>query len=1000
MAAIFLIACAVAQAPVQEAGSLPVVPSKRWALVVGAKDYEHYAPLKYSVNDAKEFAQTLEEEYRFDKDAIKLLTDDAGPRMTPTAGHILGELEAQLADKRLNTSDLFIFFFAGHGVGTEKGDFLLPTDARKESAERVGLPVKELIDRFVKAGLKNVLIIADACRSGEQNAFGAELQELGRKANLAVMLGCAPGRRSYEYASLKHGAFASFLIGALKNPMLRDSSSGALWASKVGETVKEKVLAYTKPDHGSAAQDPSVWTEKTRDILLGAFPKDVSDTTLKSFVEQAKSLDKSLFASALIEFAEGLYDVDDYAKCVEVLKTVESLGELTPGAQYKLGLSLKMMDRSGEATAVLTKLSQDPDASYYKDLAMVVNPLRGLTDGDKLEASKRLWELDKSWWTGFLVWAVQMEIAPQADRISLMKELSEQPTLEPRQRGFMLGQIAVAEARYEDAIKLYQNALKEEGDSPSRHLIRLHLVPILEVTERKKDLDALTAEALKDDDAAYWWLLKARLAKERGDEEELHADIKKALSFQVDGDQMLTALHLVSWRSFALVDEFKSHAAKMPYSWKALLAAAISEGIKKSMEVGEEKGAQLVAEAVDYASKYADDSLPFMVEAFSIVNEMLTELQSKGVMSANDLATKQIAFFSGLVSEIDKFGTFEEAWHQLLNVGFSNQRNVQLARIVSQRLGPMLKPGSLSGTVRVYALYAAKCAGDDATVEKIMSQGGWLPADLVDTKWLHAIYLACTDRFKEAEKVLQGTPEPTAALRPLATALRAWLDAKAGLKEKSLASLAKVAKEESALVGLLEGLAYAELGDWKKAEPLLNWENMMNLWFTDVHAAAMRTTFGHALAAGDDVTADGTAFMASAMQPGNPLYAEIHFGPKAELSQFVGSVTLDVATWNDDLKGEQGSLTWTVSSAGKLTGVYENKEGKVRSVSGTVDKFGNLIGTVRGEGAEMPILGKIAPPELYGKLAGFKETGQILTLYSQDGKRTVWIGKPPAASKR
>lgn len=138
---------------------------QRWALVIGANDYEHLGALRYARDDARAFAAALEEHLGFSAEGVKLLSDDAqDPELLPTAGHVLGELEVLLGDPRRTRSDLFVFYFCGHGAGLAEGDFLLPTDACLETAARLGLPVKEVVERPTRAGMSNVLVIVDACR--------------------------------------------------------------------------------------------------------------------------------------------------------------------------------------------------------------------------------------------------------------------------------------------------------------------------------------------------------------------------------------------------------------------------------------------------------------------------------------------------------------------------------------------------------------------------------------------------------------------------------------------------------------------------------------------------------------------------------------------------------------------------------------------------------------------------------------------------------------------
>lgn len=1002
-----LLACMVLSAPAQversEQQELPVVPSKRWALVVGAKDYEFYSPLKYTTNDAKGFADALVQQFRFEKDSVKVLTDDGAPRDTPTTGHIIGELRSQLADKRLNKSDLFIFFFAGHGVGTSNGDYLLPTDARPESVQDVGLPVKKVIDMLVEAGMKNVLIIADACRSGEENQFGTELTALADKANMAVLLGCAPGRRSYEYGPLRHGSFTYHLLRALKNPDMRDASSGALWASKVGETVEKEVFDYTERDYGAAAQRPVTWSDKTRDVLLGAFPPraGLSDGDIAFFREQAKTLNKNQYASALIAYAEALFDIDKYDACVEVLKTVESLEELTPGARYTLGVALKLMDRTGEAARVLTALSNDPDASYYRELAIVTNPTRGLTDAAKVAAAKELWALDKSWDTGFLVWVIYQQMAPESLRLAFLKEFAAQESLTDRQRLFLEGCILAAQLSFDPAIEAISKAISADGSQPGDQFLRLVLVPMLELQGRTKELEALTEEALKGPDAAYWWIIRARIQKDAKDWHGLVASLGKVLSANPDAEQLLEVLHLGSFRAFQLAEEIQAVAKTMPYSWKAQLAAAISDIARVYESKPKDEFQQAIAEAVDKAGQYADDEIRFMVEAFSIMDDLLVGLMEEEAVEPLRVSVIQGFYFSLMLSQADQFGDYDDAWFQLLYFGLSHERTLQLNRIFHNRFDSKLQPGALSGTLRMYILQTALCAGDDATIEKIFAQGGLLPTDQIDSRWMHATYLACRGRFKEAEAVLKDLPEPTLVFRTQALALRAWLEARAGKKSEALAKLAKLTPDDLHLSALM-GLAYEALGDWKNAEPLLSGSRSRRNWGqTFVHAAAVQALFKHALANKDATLADELAYESAISQPDNPMFADIHYGLKPDVSATAGTYRFhvlmqsdepDPATNNTTFLQSTGKLTLTVEKSGKVSGVYEDAKAQIRSISGTVDKFNNVQGTVRGEGEELALVGKLAPLDRFGTNQRLRDIGQLFMLYGKE-RRTTWVSQ-------
>lgn len=984
----------LAQIQRSEQQDAPVAQAKRWALVVGAKDYEYYSPLKYAVNDAKQFAQTLIDTYRFEKDSVALLTEEEGPRKTPTVGHIKGELATMLADKRFSKSDLFIFFFAGHGVGKESKDYLLPTDARPESATDVGLPVSYIFEKIKDAGLKNVLIIADACRSGEQNQFGVELQELGQKYNLAVLLGCQPGRRSYEYGALKHGAFAYYLLQALSRPELRDASSGALWASKVSAYVQKGVYDYTERDYGDSAQRPATWNDPTKDILLGAFlPKDFSKEGLLQLQEQAKSLDKATRANALIEYGQALFDEDRYAECVEVLKTVESLDALTPSAMYILGVALKLMDRTGESAKVLEKLSGMESEGYYAQLAVLANPQRGLSDEKKLAAAAELWSIDKSWSTGLLVWSTYRLMAPQGQYIAFLKEFAAVEGLSERQKHFAEGDLAIFTNHYAEAVEHLQAALEANGSSPSSQIIRLMLVPPLEILGKTKDLEDLTERALQDTEPGYWLLLKARLAKQAGNKDQMEAALDKVLDSHPDSDQLLQLMHLAGVRAFVLKDKIHREASRMPYSWKAQLVDALASIVELFEKHGPTEGQKALEDAVNKAGAFADDEVRFMTEAFSMMDDLVTELSSANGISSEKVAQIQNLYFTIMMGFVDQFGSYDDAWYQLLYFALATERSVQLDRIFANRIVPQLKPGAVNGALRMYLLQTAMCVGNEPLIEKLLSQGGLLPTDRVDATWLYGAYLASVGRFADAEKAIQSVASPTAAFKSLSIALQAWLDAKAGRKEAAKAKLAGL-QPDGLQVSALMGLAYSTLGDWKKALPLLTPSRSARNWsMTFIHAAACKALLAHALAQKDVATVDSLAYEAGLSQPGNRLFKSFHFGLKPDLAAYSGSVRFAVTMADDHLETDQASLTLTFGAAGKVSGTYESSDRKVRTVSATIDGYGNLTGKVRGEGKELEIAAKLAPPDRYKKMAQLKQPGQLIVLYDNE-MRTVWIATP------
>ena len=71
-------------------------PTQRWGLIIGAQDYQHYPRLKYARSDAKRFRDFLVKDLSFSPEATRLLVDGSDADTKPSAGNILGALEAIL----------------------------------------------------------------------------------------------------------------------------------------------------------------------------------------------------------------------------------------------------------------------------------------------------------------------------------------------------------------------------------------------------------------------------------------------------------------------------------------------------------------------------------------------------------------------------------------------------------------------------------------------------------------------------------------------------------------------------------------------------------------------------------------------------------------------------------------------------------------------------------------------------------------------------------------
>jgi hypothetical protein len=130
----------------------------RFALVIGNSDYGELGKLKNPVNDAGDMAATLKR-LGFEVD---LLVNAELPQMEDAV--------VRLSDKLAKDSkSTGLFYFAGHGVQTQKGEnYLLPVHtniAAEAFLKTKALALQSVLDLVQSGGNKLNLVFLDACRN-------------------------------------------------------------------------------------------------------------------------------------------------------------------------------------------------------------------------------------------------------------------------------------------------------------------------------------------------------------------------------------------------------------------------------------------------------------------------------------------------------------------------------------------------------------------------------------------------------------------------------------------------------------------------------------------------------------------------------------------------------------------------------------------------------------------------------------------------------------------
>ncbi len=201
-------------------------------VVVGINQYQNPAmSLNYALADATAVKLELE------KDVKSIISNINTHFVTDGQANKQGIQQAFAeVQKTAKATDVFIFYYAGHGViGKDREFYLVPADVSdlknvQTELEQKGIPSGLLQQYAIDIQAQKQLFILDACQSA--GAFEAMLSNNGdQQKSIAVVARstgthwmAASGAQQYanEFSQLGHGAFTYVLLEALKGSAASD----------------------------------------------------------------------------------------------------------------------------------------------------------------------------------------------------------------------------------------------------------------------------------------------------------------------------------------------------------------------------------------------------------------------------------------------------------------------------------------------------------------------------------------------------------------------------------------------------------------------------------------------------------------------------------------------------------------------------------------------------------------------------------------------------------
>ena len=301
---------------------------KKHALLVGVEDYRDkmISRLNFARADATSLGERLSDRCGFD--SVRVLADENGED-EPLLVNIVTALRDTSSE--LREDDLFLFFFAGHGVEKDGHGYLMARDSLQAFPEHGSLSLELLRKTFGHLSAGKRILLLDACRNSPDagrsdavNCMGdmisrdivaAARSKLTGGTTTALLSACRSGQRAYEWPAKGHGVFTQCLV---------DGIDGAAWQS--GKLEFDRLAAYAAGEvrqwsAGNAGlsipQEP--WYERFGDptaiVLAVEAPQAASGTSARKRQSDAVSTPRAPRAAEplILRSGEKAWDVDELA---------------------------------------------------------------------------------------------------------------------------------------------------------------------------------------------------------------------------------------------------------------------------------------------------------------------------------------------------------------------------------------------------------------------------------------------------------------------------------------------------------------------------------------------------------------------------------------------------------------------------------------------------------------------------------------------------------------
>ena len=231
---------------------------RQWAVLIGVEKYQRVTPLRYTIEDVKRLATTLEKVGSYPADCILEITDDSN--CPPTKKDIMTRLPEWL--KKIGPNDSLLVYFSGHGFLEKGNGYLAPIDINGNDLAETGIPTAWVRQQLAACPAHSKLLILDSCHAGaekgpeEQPGVSAGVlgDEFEKLEGVVTLASSTASQKSQIWEAKEQSLFSYWLNQALKGHADRNQD-GDVDIDELFNYVSRNVQRTAK-DCFSRPQDP------------------------------------------------------------------------------------------------------------------------------------------------------------------------------------------------------------------------------------------------------------------------------------------------------------------------------------------------------------------------------------------------------------------------------------------------------------------------------------------------------------------------------------------------------------------------------------------------------------------------------------------------------------------------------------------------------------------------------------------------------------------------